>query len=71
MVRPPSLPVGEDEGGARRTSMTRRELGELVGTAPETVIRLLGEFQRKKLIAVAHRAIRVLGVAGLAHVADL
>lgn len=51
--------------------MTRRELGELVGTAPETVIRLLGEFQRKKLIAVDHRAIRVLDVAGLAHVADL
>ncbi len=62
---------GEDESGAVKISMTRRELAELVGTAPETVIRLLSEFQRKKLIAVDHRAIRILDAAGLAHVAEL
>lgn len=62
---------GEDESGALRASMTRRELAELVATAPETVIRLLSDFQRKKLISVDHRAIRILDPAGLAHVAEL
>ncbi|MEN3027153.1 MAG: Crp/Fnr family transcriptional regulator [Chlorobiota bacterium] len=62
---------GEDESGALKTTMTRRELAELVGTAPETVIRLLSDFQRKKLVSVDHRHIRVLDPAGLAHVAEL
>lgn len=62
---------GEDEMGALKTSMTRRELAELVATAPETVIRLLSEFQRKKLVSVDHRAIRILDPAGLAQVAEL
>ncbi|MCS6966173.1 MAG: Crp/Fnr family transcriptional regulator [Candidatus Kapabacteria bacterium] len=62
---------GEDEHGVLKTSMTRRELAELVGTAPETVIRLLSDFQRKRLIAVDHRHIRILQPSGLAHVAEL
>ncbi|MCS7177022.1 MAG: Crp/Fnr family transcriptional regulator [Candidatus Kapabacteria bacterium] len=62
---------GEDESGALKTSMTRRELAELVGTAPETVIRLLSDFQRKGLVSVDHRHIRVLDPVGLAHVAEL
>ncbi len=62
---------GEDETGALKTTMTRRELAELVGTAPETVIRLLSDFQRRKLISTDHRHIRILDPAGLAYLADL
>jgi len=62
---------GEDETGALKATMTRRELAELVGTAPETVIRLLSDFHRRKLISTDHRHIRILDPAGLAYLADL
>lgn len=45
--------------------LTREELANLVGTAKETVSRLLSEFKEDKLIQIAGRKIEVLNPQGL------
>ena len=50
--------------------LTREEIAALVGTATETVIRLLSEFKKDKLITFEGKKIVVQNKAGLAKLAD-
>jgi CRP/FNR family transcriptional regulator len=45
--------------------MTREEIGSYLGLSLETVSRLFSRFQAEDLIAVQHKHIRILDVAGL------
>ena len=49
-----------DEDGFIQVSLTRDEMASLVGTATESVIRILSEFKHDKYIAMNGRKIRVL-----------
>lgn len=49
-----------DHEGFLRVSLTREELASLVGTATESVIRLLSEFKSDKYIELNGRRIRIL-----------
>ncbi len=49
-----------DQDGFLRISLTREELASLVGTATESVIRLLSEFKADKYIDINGRKIRIL-----------
>lgn len=46
-------------------SLTREDLANIVGTATETVIRLLSEFKEKGLITTGGRDITILDIEGL------
>lgn len=49
-----------DTDGYLKVSLTREELASLVGTATESVIRLLSEFKSDKFIDINGRKIRIL-----------
>lgn len=51
-------------------SISREDLANIVGTATETVIRLLSEFKRDGLISLEGKKIRVMDARGLAREAD-
>jgi CRP-like cAMP-binding protein len=46
-------------------SLSREDLANIVGTATETVIRLLSEFKEEKLVSISGRSITLLDVDGL------
>ena len=48
-----------------RLSLTREEIANIVGTATESVIRLLPEFKSDKLIELNGRRIKILNTKGL------
>jgi CRP-like cAMP-binding protein len=52
-------------------SLTREELANMVGTATESVIRLLSEFKQDKLIELQGRKIKFLNIPALKRVANL
>ena len=52
-------------------SLTREELANTVGTATESIIRLLSEFKQDKLIDLQGRKIKIINLAGLTKVANL
>lgn len=52
-------------------TLTREELANMVGTATESVIRLLSEFRQDQLIDLQGRKIKYINVAGLTKVANL
>lgn len=56
---------GLDEQKYLRISLTREELANIVGTATESVIRLLSEFKSDKLIELNGRKIRIIDLKGL------
>ena len=56
---------GLDEQKYLRISLTREELANIVGTATESVIRLLSEFKSDKLIELNGRKIKILDLRGL------
>ncbi|MFZ2285734.1 MAG: Crp/Fnr family transcriptional regulator [Bacteroidales bacterium] len=56
---------GLDEQKYLRISLTREELANIVGTATESVIRLLSEFKSDKLIELNGRKIRIIDLRGL------
>jgi CRP-like cAMP-binding protein len=56
---------GIDEESVLQISLTREELGNIVGTATESVIRLLSEFKQDSLIDLNGRKIKILNLAGL------
>jgi CRP-like cAMP-binding protein len=56
---------GTDEQGILRLSLTREELANIVGTATESVIRLLSEFKAEKLLELNGRKIKILDYPGL------
>ena len=60
-----------DNANTLQISLTREELANMVGTATESVIRLLSEFKQEQLIDVQGRKIRFINVAGLTRAANL
>ena len=56
---------GLDENKYLRISLTREELSNIVGTATESVIRLLSEFKSDNLLDLNGRRIKVLSIKGL------
>jgi len=62
---------GLDEQNHLKISLTREELANIVGTATESVIRLLSEFKGDKLIELQGRKIKVLDIKGLEKISNV
>ncbi|MFZ5939122.1 MAG: Crp/Fnr family transcriptional regulator [Bacteroidota bacterium] len=62
---------GSDAEAVLKISLTREELANIVGTATESVIRLLSEFKSDGLIALNGRKIKILDKPGLKRIATL
>ena len=60
-----------DDNKTLQISLTREELANMVGTATESVIRLLSEFKHDELIELHGRKIRIIDLPGLTRVANL
>ena len=60
-----------DNANTLQISLTREELANMVGTATESVIRLLSEFKQDKLIELQGRKIKLLDIQALTRVANL
>jgi CRP-like cAMP-binding protein len=54
-----------------KISLTREELANIVGTATESVIRLLSEFKQDKMIDLEGRRIKIINIAGLKKIANI
>jgi CRP/FNR family transcriptional regulator, polysaccharide utilization system transcription regulator len=62
---------GLDDQKYLRISLTREELANIVGTATESVIRLLSEFKSDKLIELNGRRIKILDLKGLEKISNI
>jgi CRP-like cAMP-binding protein len=62
---------GLDDQQFLQISLTREELSNIVGTATESVIRLLSEFKSDKLVALSGRKIRILNIKGLEKISNV
>lgn len=62
---------GLDDNQVLQISLTREELANIVGTATESVIRLLSEFKQDQLIELNGRKIRILDEPGLIRIGNL
>ena len=62
---------GLDDSNILQISLTREELANIVGTATESVIRLLSEFKQDQLIELNGRKIRILDEAGLIRIGNI
>lgn len=62
---------GLDEEKYLKISLTREELANIVGTATESVIRLLSEFKADKLVELNGRKIKVLNIKGLEKISNV
>lgn len=62
---------GSDEKGILKIALTREELSNVVGTATESIIRLLSEFRTRGLIELNGRKIKILDKPGLKHIANI
>lgn len=60
-----------DNANTLQISLTREELANIVGTATESVIRLLSEFKQDKLIDLQGRKIKLLDIRTLTRIANL
>lgn len=60
-----------DQASTLQISLTREELANMIGTATESVIRLLSEFKQDKLIELQGRKIKLLNITALTKVANL
>lgn len=59
-----------DENNVLQISLTREELANIVGTATESVIRLLSEFKNDKLIDLNGRKITILDIKKLEKISN-
>ncbi|SRR6056297_2527362 len=59
-----------DNEGILQISLTREELANIVGTATESVIRLLSEFKNDRLIELSGRRIKILDVKRLQKISN-
>lgn len=59
-----------NEDGVLQISLTREELANIVGTATESVIRLLSEFKHDKLIDLNGRKIKLLDIKQLEKISN-
>lgn len=62
---------GTNEAGYLNIFLTREELSGIVGTATESVIRLLSEFKKGKLIELNKRKIKIIDISKLKRLAEL
>jgi CRP-like cAMP-binding protein len=62
---------GLDKNKVLQISLTREELANIVGTATESVIRLLSEFKQDRLIELSGRKIIILNETGLTRIANM
>jgi len=62
---------GIDEQSNLKITLTREELANIVGTATESVIRLLSEFKSDKLVELNGRKIRILNKKGLEKISNV
>lgn len=60
-----------DRQNTLQISLTREELANMVGTATESVIRLLSEFRSDNLIELQGRKIKFLNIPGLKKIAGI
>src|SRR4030043_1502257 len=60
-----------DEKNYLKISLTREELANIVGTATESVIRLLSEFKSDKLVELNGRKIKILNKKGLEKISNV
>ncbi|MFW6249212.1 MAG: Crp/Fnr family transcriptional regulator [Bacteroidota bacterium] len=60
-----------DEENFLKVSLTREELANIVGTATESVIRLLSEFKQDKLIELHGRKIKLLDISKLKKIGNV
>ncbi len=60
-----------DEDHTLQISLTREELANMVGTATESVIRLLSEFKADKLIELNGRKIRLINIPKLIKIGNV
>jgi CRP-like cAMP-binding protein len=61
---------GLDDSNILQISLTREELANIVGTATESVIRLLSEFKQDQLIELNGRKIKILDESGLIRIGN-
>jgi len=62
---------GIDEQQFLNIALTREELANIVGTATESVIRLLSEFKSDKLVELNGRRIKILNTKGLEKISNV
>jgi len=62
---------GEDSMGVLKVSLTREELSNIVGTATESIIRLLSEFKNLGYLELNGRKIKILDKPGLKFIANI
>ena len=62
---------GEDSTGVLKVSLTREELSNIVGTATESIIRLLSEFKNLAYLELNGRKIKILDKPGLKYIANI
>lgn len=62
---------GLDEGKFLKISLTREELANIVGTATESVIRLLSEFKSDKILELNGRKIKILNIKALEKISNV
>ena len=62
---------GLDDNDILQISLTREELANIVGTATESVIRLLSEFKSDGLVEHNGRKIKILDIKGLTRIANI
>jgi CRP-like cAMP-binding protein len=62
---------GLDDQNYLQISLTREELANIVGTATESVIRLLSEFKTDRLVELAGRKIKILDKKGLEKISNV
>jgi len=62
---------GLDDDNVLQVSLTREELANIVGTATESVIRLLSEFKTDKLIELNGRRIKLTNVSKLNKISSI
>jgi CRP-like cAMP-binding protein len=62
---------GLDEERFLKVSLTREELANIVGTATESVIRLLSEFKSDKLVELNGRRIKIVNQRGLEKISNV
>ena len=56
---------GVDETGGLRLSITRKDLACMVGTVPESLIRVLSDFKKERLLDLVSKKIVLLDIARL------
>jgi len=60
-----------DENGIINIQLTREEIANMVGTSPETIIRMLSELNQEQKIDVKGRKIKILDIPGLKNCANM